>query len=146
MIHDYIMTISWLCHDSPIASLGPCCVPVHLEPLITERWSAPCDEGTRASELRRDVDAPPGLEQKSSWEGPGCLEPSGWRFYMILQSKCGFFNQGFKSRKMMVGWCYINCYSLMSPKLKYVGIWWGYPLLFCEIRTGAPPILYGMCS
>jgi len=84
---------------------------VHLEPLITERWSAPCDEGTRASALRRDVDAPPpGLEQKSSWEGPGCQEPIGWGFYMILQGKCGFFMvflQGFKSRKMMVGWCYI---------------------------------------
>jgi hypothetical protein len=89
---------------------------VHLEPLIMERWSAPCDEGTPASALRRDVDAPPpGLEQKSSWEGPGMpgvpgAKPTGWGFYMILQGKCGFFIgflQGFKSRKMMVGWCYI---------------------------------------
>ena len=116
---------------------------MHLEPLITERWSAPCDEGTPASELRRDVDAPPpGLEQKSSWEGPGCQEPSRlvgdftWFYRVNVDFSWVFYRVSRAEKWWLVG--VISCYSLISPKLKYVGIWGGYHLLFCEIRPGAP--------
>ena len=47
--------------------MGDCSVPVHVDAGITERWSAPCDEGTPKSELL--LKSLPGLEHFSTWNG-----------------------------------------------------------------------------
>jgi len=57
--------------------MGPdCTVPVQVDPSISERWSAPCDEGTPKSQLLlQDL---PGLEQMKFWQGWDVLEELWW--------------------------------------------------------------------
>ncbi|CAK8989522.1 unnamed protein product [Durusdinium trenchii] len=56
--------------------MGDCSVPVHVDAGITERWSAPCDEGTPKSELL--LKSLPGLEHFSTWNGWDALEEVWW--------------------------------------------------------------------
>ena len=132
LYHDYLVLYVMVFQSPPI---GPCSdVPVHLEPLITERWSAPCDEGTRASELREAVAALPGLEQMSSWEGRLGISPDMVFFFKAFK--------GWTEEWWLVWYTCIYIYTYYTYIYIYTCIniqfynWINPKSIFWEIRWG----------